>query len=104
MGVLTGIPAGGFSPADIRHACRCARRTFLNPLAEARLLIKLADKRGQSLYDLAADTRMSDTTQEHLRLVCAGDPTALGGISHMAALRDTVADAIVTIARKRDAS
>ena len=101
MVVLTGIPADGFTDADIRHACRCARRTIFHPTVEARLLIRLADRRGQSLTVLAAETRMSHHAQEYLRRMCVDDPTALGGIAHMAALRDLTANAILTIARKR---
>ena len=90
----TGVPAGWFSVADVRHACRWAQRTSINVENEANFLIKLANHRKQSYEDIASDTVMTEKSYQYLLQTCGSDMVAVRGLKRIRELRQQVADNI----------
>ena len=87
--------------ADVKHACREARKTKSKTDSDVLFLADLAEFRKISLQQMAQETVLQPRSKEWLLRVCEGDGVAIKGVSHVESMRQKIADGLTATNVKR---
>ena len=87
--------------ADVKHACREARKTKSKTDSDVLFLADLAEFRKISLQQMARETVLQPRSKAWLLRVCEGDGVAIKGVAHVESMRQKIADGLTATNVKR---